>query len=103
MRKEEILEKARADEDEMERLMMTQSLGLSTIMIPVLCIIFVIIRIVHSEYIISDLVTITLAQLSISQLYQSIKMKNTALFSIGIITLILTIVFFVCFINEVKL
>ena len=100
MKKEEILEKARAEDDEMEQIMMAQSLGISTIIIPILCIIFIIIRIIHSEYIVSDLVAITLAQLSMSQLYQSIKMKKKILFVTGIIAIILTIVFTVGFINE---
>ena len=100
MKKEEILEKARAEDDEMEQIMMAQSLGISTIIIPILCIIFIIIRIIHSEYIVSDLVAITLAQLSMSQLYQSIKMKNKILFVTGIIAIILTIVFTVGFINQ---
>ncbi len=100
MKKEEILEKARAEDDEMEQIMMAQSLGISTIIIPILCIIFIIIRIIHSEYIVSDLVAITFAQLSMSQLYQSIKMKNKILFVTGIIAIILTIVFTVGFINE---
>lgn len=103
MKKEEILEKARADEDEMEQLMMSKSLGISTIMIPILCIIFIIIRIANSEYAISDLVAITLAQLSVSQLYQSMKMKKKLLFITGIITLILTIVFGIEFIKEVMI
>ena len=78
MRKEDILEKAQKDEDEMEKATLEQSLGFSTIIIPVLCIMFVLIRILNSEYIVSDLVAITLAQLSISQIYQSIKMKKTS-------------------------
>lgn len=102
MKKEDILEKARKDEDEMEKATLEQSLGFSTI-IPVLCIIFVLIRILNSEYIVSDLVAITLAQLSISQIYQSIKMKKTSLLVFGIITLILTIIFTVGFINEVRI
>ncbi len=103
MRKEEILEKARKDEDEMEQSMLAQSLGISTIMIPVLCIIFIVVRIMHSEYIISDLVSITLAQLSMSQLYQATKMKKIILFITGIITLTLTVIFTISFINEVSL
>ena len=103
MKKEDILEKARKDEDEMERLILAQSLGISTIIIPILCIIFILIRIINSEYIISDLVAITLAQLSISQIYQSIKMKNILLFILGLITLILAIVFTISFINEVMI
>lgn len=103
MKKEDILEKARKDEDEMEKATLEQSLGFSTIIIPVLCIIFVLIRILNSEYIVSDLLAITLAQLGISQIYQSIKIKKTSLLVFGIITLILTIIFTVGFINEVRI
>jgi len=101
MKKEEILEKAQKDGDEMEQIILTRALGISTIMIPILCLIFIIIRIINSEYIISDLVSITLAQLSVSQLYQAIKIKKLILVVTGIITLILTILFTIGFINEV--
>lgn len=101
MNREEILKKAQKDSDEMELLILTKALGISTIIIPVLCFIFIIMRILNSEYMISDLVSITLAQLCISQLYQAIKMKKIILFISGIITLILTIVFIIAFINEV--
>lgn len=103
MNKEEILKKAQKDNDEMEQAILTKALGVSTIMIPVLSLIFIILRMIHSEYIISDLVAITLAQLSFSQLYQSIKMKNIILFIVGILTLILTAIFIIIFINEVKI
>lgn len=103
MNKEEILEKAQKDNDEMEQAVLTKALGISTIIIPVLCLIFILIRIIHSEYIISDLVTITLAQLTISQIYQAIKMKKILLFILGIIILILTIIFAIAFINEVTI
>ena len=58
---------------------------------------------INSEYIVSDLVAITLAQLSMSQLYQAIKMKKVILFITGIITLILMIIFTIGFINEVRI
>ena len=103
MKKEEILKKARQDEDEMELSILAQSLGISTITIPVLCIIFIVVRRINSEYIVSDLVAITLAQLSMSQLYQAIKMKKVILFITGIITLILMIIFTIGFINEVRI
>ena len=80
MDKEEILKKARQeaskDQDEMEQAILTKALGISTIVIPILSIIFILIRIKKSQYIISDLITISLAQLFISQLYQAIKMKR---------------------------
>lgn len=103
MKKEEILEKARKDEDEMEKLILTKSLGISTIIVPALCILFILIRIVNSEYIISDLVAITLAQLSISQLHHALKMKKKLLLISGIIILILTIIFTIEFVNEVRI
>lgn len=103
MTKEEILRKAQNENDEMEQAILTKALGISTIVIPILCLIFIIIRIIHSEYIISDLVAITFAQLSISQLYQSIKMKNKILLLIGLAMLILTISFTIGFINEVSI
>lgn len=103
MKKEEILKKARQDEDEMEQAILAQSLGISTIMIPILCIVFIVARMMNSEYIVSDLVAITLAQLSMSQLYQAIKMKKAILFITGIITLILTVIFTIGFINEVRI
>lgn len=103
MKKEEILEKAQKDDDEMEQAMLMYSLGISTIMIPILCSVFIIIRIMYSNYIISDLVAITLAQLSVSQLYQFIKMRKNVLLIFGILTLILAVIFIISFINEVKL
>ena len=101
MKKEEILEKARKDDDEIEQLILTRSLGFSTIIIPILCIVFIIARILNSEYIISDLVAITLAQLTISEIYQAFKIKKPILFVIGMITLIFTIIFIISFLNEV--
>ena len=76
-------------------------LGISTIIIPVLSLIFIIFRIINSKYIISDLVSITLAQLSVSLIYQYIKTQKLSVLIIGLITLILTIIFTICFIKEV--
>lgn len=103
MRKEEILKKAQKETDEMEQAMLMCSLGISTIIIPILCTLFIAIRILYSHYLISDLVSLTLAQLSISQLYQYAKMKKTILLFLGILTLVLSIIFMISFINEVKL
>ena len=49
MKKEEILKKARQDEDEMELSILAQSLGISTITIPVLCIIFIVVRMIDRK------------------------------------------------------
>lgn len=103
MTKEEILNKAQKDNDEMEQAVLTKALGISTIVIPVLCLILIVVRVLNSEYIISDLVTIILAQLATSQLYQAVKMKNKLLFLLGICVLLLTVFFALCFVNEVKI
>lgn len=103
MNKEEILAKAQKEEkDEMEQAILTKALGFSTIIIPILCLIFILIRILFSKYEISDLIVITLAQLTISEFYQYLKMKKKILLIIGVITLILSIIFMWTFINEVR-
>lgn len=101
MDRNKILSKARQDFDEIEMLILIKSLGISTIIIPVLSLIFIIFRIINSKYIISDLVSITLAQLSVSLIYQYIKTQKLSVLIIGLITLILTIIFTICFIKEV--
>lgn len=107
MNKEEILKKARQeaskDQDEMEQAILTKALGISTLVIPVLAIIFILIRIKNSQYIISDLITISLAQLFISQLYQAIKMRRVIFMITSIIILALTLFFFITFIREVMI
>ena len=103
MNKEEILSKAQKEGDEMEQAILTKSLGISTIIIPILCLVFVLIRIFFAEYVISDLIVITLAQLTISEFYQYFKMKKKILLILGIITLILAIIFTWSFITEVRL
>ena len=103
MNKEEILAKAQKGSDEMEQAILTKSLGISTIVIPILCLICILIRIYFAEYMISDLIVITLAQLSISEFYQYFKMKKIHMLILGICTTILAIIFAFCFINEVRL
>ncbi len=101
MDRNKILSKARQDFDEIEMLILIKSLGISTIIIPVLSLIFITFRIINSKYIISDLVSITLAQLSVSLIYQYIKTRKLSVLIIGLTTLILTIIFTICFIKEV--
>lgn len=101
MDKNKILAKARKDTDEMEMLILIKSLGISTIIIPILSLIFIILRVINSEYIISDLVSVTLAQLSISLIYQYIKNRKLSILILGLITSMLTIGFTICFIKEV--
>ena len=103
MNKDEILKMAQKDEDEMEQVVLTNALGISTMVVPALCLLFMIIRIINSEYIVSDLIAIIMAQLSASQLYHSIKMKNRKVLVLGLFTLILSIISIVVFINEVKI
>ena len=103
MNKDEILKMSQKDEDEMEQVVLTNALGISTMVVPALCLLFMIIRIINSEYIVSDLIAIIMAQLSASQLYHSIKMKNRKLLVLGLFTLILSIISIVVFINEVKI
>lgn len=103
MNKEEILAKAQKGCDEMEQAVLTKSLGISTIVIPILCLVCILIRIYFAEYMISDLIVITLAQLSISEFYQYFKMKKIYMLILGICTTILAIIFGWSFINEVRL
>lgn len=103
MKKEEILKRAQHDYDEMELMILIKALCFSTIVIPAISIIFILIRVLNSEYIVSDLVSITLSQLTISEIYQAIKMRKKLLFILGIITLIFTIIFTIEFIREVKI
>ena len=103
MNKEEILAKAQKDSDEMEQAILTKSLGISTIVIPILCLACILIRIFFAEYMISDLIVITLAQLSISEFYQYFKMKKIHMLVLGICTTILAFIFAWSFINEVRL
>lgn len=103
MNKEEILSKAQKDSDEMEQAVLTKSLGISTIIIPILCLLFIIMRITFAEYMISDLIVIILAQLSISEFYQYFKMKKRIMLILGICTFILAAIFTINFIYEVSL
>ena len=103
MNKEEILAKAKKESDEMEQAVLTKSLGISTIVIPILCLVCILIRIYFAEYMISDLIVITLAQLSISEFYQYFKMKKIHMLILGTCTTILAIIFAFSFINEVRL
>ena len=44
MNKDEILKMAQKDEDEMEQVVLTNALGISTMVVPALCLLFMIIR-----------------------------------------------------------
>ncbi len=101
MDKKDILSKAKEEPDEMEFDIQAKSLGISTIIIPLLCLFYVIIRISTNYYIISDLIVLVLSQILIQQIYQYVKMKNKKYLLFIILTFILTCIFFINFLNEV--
>lgn len=103
MDKEEILSKARKEQDEMELAVQEKALGISTIVVPLLCLLFIILRIVNNEYIISDLLLLILAQILIQQIYQYIKMREKKNLIFVILTSSFIIVDIVLFIKEVTL
>lgn len=103
MNKKEILSRAQKGPDEMEVEVSSKALGISTIVIPLLCLVFIIMRIVRNNYIISDLVVTVLAQLLIQEVYQYMRMRKKRDLILILITFILTIAFLIGFINEVSL
>ena len=105
MNKEEILSKARSQKepDEMETEVLAKSLGVSTIVIPILCLIFIIMRMVRNNYIISDLVVLVLSQVLIQEIYQYIRIKSKKTIFFIVITSLMTIGFIINFIFEVSL
>lgn len=100
MNKEEILSKAQHEPDEMEYAVTEKALGISTIVIPLLCLLFVIMRIVSNDYIICDLVVLVLAQVLIQQAYQYIKIREKKRLIFVIALSILTILSLVGFFIE---
>lgn len=103
MNKKDILSKAQREPDEMELDVLSKALGISTIIIPLLCLIFIIARIINNNYIVSDLIILVLSQVLIQEIYQYIKIKNikNLLFIITIsVFLIISLVFYI---NEVSL
>lgn len=99
MNKEEILSKAQHEPDEMEYAVTEKALGISTIVIPLLCLLFVIMRIVSNDYIICDLVVLVLAQVLIQQAYQYIKIREKKrlifVIALSILTILSLIGFFI--------
>ena len=73
MNREEILSKVTKDNnefDEMEIATIIKALGLSTIVVPVFCLIFMIIRITKGTGVITDLIAITFSQLTVYEIYR---------------------------------
>lgn len=99
MNKEEILSKAQHEPDEMEYAVTEKALGISTIVIPLLCLLFVIMRIISNDYIICDLVVLVLAQVLIQQAYQYIKIREKKrlifVIALSILTILSVVGFFV--------
>ena len=100
MDREEILSRAKNEPDEMEYAVLDKALGISTIVIPLLCLLFVIMRIVSNDYIICDLVVLVLAQVLIQQAYQYIKIREKKRLIFVIALSILTILSLVGFFIE---
>ena len=101
MNRDEILSKVNKDNkefDEMETATITKALGLSTIVVPIFCLIFMIVRIVKGNGVITDLIAITFSQLSVYEIYRYFMegKKGKLVFSIilTIIAIVSTIMFF---------
>ena len=103
MNKKEILSRAQNEPDEMEVEVLSKALGISTIVIPLLCLVFIIMRIVSSNYVVSDLVVTVLAQLLIQEIYKYVKIRKKRDLVLIVIIAVLAIAFLIGFINEVSL
>ena len=103
MNKNEILSIAQKEPDEMEYEILSKALGISTIIIPLLCLLFMIGRIINNKYIVSDLIVLVLSQVLIQQVYQFIKIKKIKNLIFIILLSVMIIIFLVLFFNEVSL
>ena len=103
MNKKEILSRAQNEPDEMEVEVLSKALGISTIVIPLLCLVFIIMRIISSNYVVSDLVVTVLAQLLIQEIYKYVKIRKKRDLVLIVIIAALAIAFLIGFINEVSL
>ena len=102
MDKKEILSKAKNEPDEREYDVLAKALGVRTIIIPLLCLFFIIIRIINNNYIISDLIVLVLSQILIQKIYQYIKIKNKRILILILIVFVLLVIFLISFLNEVS-
>ena len=103
MNKNEILSRAQKEPDEMEYEILSKALGISTIIIPLLCLLFMSGRIINNKYIVSDLIVLVLSQVLIQQVYQFIKIKKIKNLIFIILLSVMIIIFLVLFFNEVSL
>lgn len=95
MNKEEILSRVNEKEiDEMELAVLIKALGLSTIIIPIFSLLFILLRIISGNYIVSDLISITFAQVAVSEIFLYLKMKSKIKLVIAIISVVIALIFF---------
>ncbi|MBQ9659409.1 MAG: hypothetical protein IJV31_11735 [Clostridia bacterium] len=103
MNRDEILSKVRKNNtlDERELWVQINSLGVSTIAIPILCLFFLLVRIFIGNTHVSDLISIIFAQLLV-QAYYSYREEKTKLKLIKIIIFsIIFLIFMALFFHEI--
>ena len=94
MNREEILSKVKREQlDERETAIITNALGISTISVAIICVLFLIIRIVRGDGIISDLIVITAAQIFAYEYYHYHIDKSKIRLITSIISLTIAIAF----------
>ena len=104
MNREEILSKVTKDNtgfDEMEIATIIKALGLSTIVVPVFCLIFMIIRITKGTGVVTDLIAITFSQLTVYEIYRYFMERKKGKLFLSIIFSIITIASIIMFFFEV--
>ena len=104
MNREENLSKVIKDNkdfDEMETAIIIKALGLSTIIVPIICLLFMIFRIVKGNGVITDLIAITFSQLSIYEIYRYFMERKKGKLFLSIIFSITTIASIIMFFFEV--
>lgn len=104
MNREEILSKVTKDNngfDEMEIATIIKALGLSTIVVPVFCLIFMIIRITKGTGVVTDLIAITFSQLTVYEIYRYFMERKKGKLFLSSIFSIITIASIIMFFFEV--
>ena len=101
MNRDEILSRVSKDKkefDEMETDTVIKALGISTIVVPIFCLLFMIVRIIRGDGDAFDLIAITFSQLTVYEVYRYIKEKEKVKLIISvfftIVTIVATIMFF---------
>lgn len=104
MNREEILSKVTKNNtefDEMETAIITKALGLSTIIVPIICLLFMIVRIVRENGLITDLIAITFSQLTVYEIYRYFMERKKGKLFLSSIFSIITIASIIMFFFEV--